>query len=205
MNLEELETLWQNQTAGAASAADPARAIPQLTQRLSRRALVLRLLLGCTVVGLALEVVPLLALNSTASAVPSVSVSVALIKFACHQALYAALAVFLVRRLRQHATRVRASSESIRAALAMNRAGVEAERRDYRRAAWFALSATALMLWSAYLNQAVARDGLAAFWPRAAFVLGFVAVVAVVAWRDYRTRLEPECRRLRELAEQWSG
>lgn len=204
MNLEELETLWQNQFPGAASGADPARAIPQLTQRLSRRALVLRLLLGCTLAGLALEFLPLVALSSAAAAVPPVGAGVALIKFACHQALYAALAVFLVRRLRQHATQVRASGESIRAALAMNREGVEAERRDYRRAAWFALPATALMLWSAYLNQAVARDGLAAFWPRAAFVVGFVAVVAAVAWRDYRTRLEPESRRLRELAEQWS-
>ena len=135
---------------------------------------------------------------------PPVGAGVALIKFGCHQALYVALAVFLVRRLRQHATQVRASGESIRAALAMNREGVEAERRDYRRAAWFALPVTALMLWSAYLNQAVARDGLAAFWPRAAFVLGFVAVVAAVACRDYRMRLEPESRRLRELAEQWS-
>lgn len=38
---------------------------------------------------------------------------------------------------------------------------------------------------------------------RAAFVLGFVAVVAAVAWRDYRARLEPESRQLRELAEAW--
>lgn len=205
MNLEELDSLWQNQAAATATDEEAARAIPQLAQRLSRRALVLKLLLGCTVVGLALEFVPLVGLSPASAATPGLGMSAALTKFACHQALYAALAVFLVRRLRQHAAQVRGSGESIRAALAMNRDGAEAEMRDYRRAAWFAVPATALMLWSAWLNQAVAREGLTAFWPRAAFVLGFVTVLAAVAWRDYRARLEPESRRLRALAEQWGA
>lgn len=205
MNLEELETLWLKQPAGAASTADAARAMPQLAQRLNRRALVLKLLLGCTLVGLAFEFVPLVARWTTPPAMWGPGAAWTLAKFACHQVLYAALAVFLVRRLRQHAAQVRASAESIRMALAMNLAGVEAERADYRRAAWFAVPATALMLWSAGLNQAVAREGVSAFWPRAAFVIGFVAVIAAVAWRDYRARLEPEHRRLRALAEQWGG
>lgn len=201
MNLEELETLWLKQPASAARPAEAAHAIPPLTRHLSRRALVLQLVLGGTLAGLALEFVPLAARWSASAP----SHAVVLAKFACHQALYAALAVFLVRRLRQHAAQVRGSGESIRAALAMNLAGVEAERADYRRAAWFALPATALMLWSAWLNQAVAREGVSAFWPRAAFVLVFVATIAAVAWRDYRARLEPEHRRLRALAEQWGA
>lgn len=205
MNLEELETLWLKQPAGAARPAEAVRAIPPLTRHLSRRALVLQLVLGCTLAGLALEFVPLAALWSESAAATGARFAVVWVKFACHQALYAALAVFLVRRLRQHAAQVRGSGESIRAALAMNLAGIEAEQADYRRAAWFALPATALMLWSAWLNQAVARDGVAAFWPRAAFVLVFVATIAAVAWRDYRARLEPEHRRLRALAEQWGG
>ncbi|WP_438481806.1 hypothetical protein [Oleiharenicola lentus] len=206
MNLEELEALWRTQPVRPAS--DPAvvaRKISQQTARLNRRAFILKLLLGGTIVGLVLELEPLAQLLRAHPAVDSLRFAALLAKFICHQILYAALAVFLVRRLRQHAARVRASSDSLRAGLMANLAGVEVELGDYRRAAWFAIPATALMLWSAYLNQAVAREGLSAFWPRAAFVIGFMAIVAVIARRDYRARLQPEHQHLRQLSAEWDA
>jgi hypothetical protein len=203
MKPEELESLWQQQPAGAPSVAAAEQITRQLTQHLDRRSLYLKLLLGCTAVGLLLEFEPLSRLLRTQPAYEGFRFAAELTKFFCHQALYAALFVFLVRRLRQQAQHVRASGESLRTAMAMSLAGVEDEMADYRKAAWFALPATALMLWSAWLNQAVAREGPAAFWPRAAFVLVFCGVLAAVARFYYQARLTPERQRMRELADGW--
>jgi hypothetical protein len=205
MSLEELESLWQKQPVGTATAAEAERVARQLKHRLGRRSLYLKLLLACTLVGLVLELEPLFWLLRSHFSTDGVGFAAALVKFICHQVLYAALVVFLICRLRQHAQQVRASGESIRTAFAMSLAGVETEMHDYRRAAWFAVPAMALMIWSAYLNQAVAREGLAAFWPRSAFVIGFATMVTAIARHYYRTQLGPERKRLRELVGQWES
>jgi len=199
MKLTELETLWQQQPA--APTGDLTREIPR---RLDRRSLYLKLMLFSTGVGLLRELEPLSRLLSSRPS-DGFRFGAELVKFCCHQALYGALFVFLFRRLRQHGQQVRASAESVGAGLAMSLKVVEGEMGDYRLAAWFALPGTALMLWSAWLNQAVARAGVVAFWPRAAFVLAFVAVVAVVARWHYRARLVPERDRLRAFARDWRG
>lgn len=203
MNLEELESIWQRHSTGAVTAADAQRVAGRLTRHLDRRSLYLKLLLGCTAAGLLLEFEPLFRLLRTQPAYDGFRFGAELTKFFCHQALYAALFVFLLRRLRQQAERVRSSGESLRTAMAFSLTGVEAEMADYRKAVWFAGPVTALMLWSAWLNQAVAHEGLPAFWPRAAFVLGFCGALAAGARYYYTARLRPECNRLRELAEGW--
>ncbi len=203
MNLAELESLWQRQPAGGPDRAASEQIKRQLTQHLDRRSLYLKLLLGCTVIGLLLEFEPLFRLVRAEPAYPGFRFGAELAKFFCHQALYGTLFVFLYRRLQQQAQKVRASGESLRTAVAMSLAGVEGEMADYRKAAWFAVPATALMLWSAWLNQAVAREGFAAFWPRAAFVLVFCGTLAAVARYYYVARLKPEAKRLHDLAAGW--
>jgi hypothetical protein len=204
MNFEELESTWQKHATGAAPAADAARLAGQLARDLDRRSLYLKLLLGCTAVGLLLEFEPLFRLLQSRP-YAGFRFGAELAKFACHQVIYAALFVFLIRRLRQHARHVRASGESIRQALGTRLAALEAEMGDYRRAAWFAVPMTVLMFWSAWLNQAVAREGWAAFWPRAGIVFGFVLVVIGVAAWYYRHRLVPERDRLAAAQADWGA
>jgi hypothetical protein len=203
MKFEELESAWHMQSAGTATAAEAQRVARHVAQGLDRRALYLKLLLGCTAVGWLLEFEPLFQLLRARPGVDGLSYAASLAKFLCHQALYGAFMVFLVRRLRQHAQQVRASGESLQAAASMSLTAVESEVRDYRRAGWFALPMTALMLWSAWLNQAVAREGLTAFWPRAALVIGFVTIVTLVARHYYFTQLLPGCEQLRTVAQRW--
>jgi hypothetical protein len=198
MNLEELESAWQMQSAGTATAADAERVTRQVAQGLDRRALYLKLLLGCTAVGWLLELEPLSQLLRT-RAPAGLGFPELFAKFLCHQVLYGVLIVFLLRRLRQHAQQARASGESLHAAAVMSLTAVESEVRDYRRAGWFAVPMSGLMLWSAWLNQAVA------FWPRAAFVIGFVALVTLVARHYYSTRLLPDYERLRGVAQRWKA
>jgi hypothetical protein len=205
MNLNELESLWHQQPAGASNPAAAVEMTRRLTQRLDRRSLYLKLLFGCTLAGLLLEFEPLFRLLRTQPAYEGFRFGAERAKFFCHQALYGTLLVFLFRRLRQQAQQVRASGESLHTAVAMSLAGAEGEMADYRKAAWFALPATALMLWSAWLNQAVAREGFAAFWPRAAFVLSFCAALAAVARYYYTSQLAPERQRLRDLARDWGN
>ena len=205
MNFNELESLWQQQPAGIPTGTAAAQLTRQLTQRLDRRSLYLKLLLGCTAIGLLLELEPLSRLLRTQPAYAGFRFWAELAKFFCHQALYAVLFVFLFRRLRQQAQQVRASGESLRTAVAMSLAGIEGEMADYRKAAWFALPAMGLMLWSAWLNQAVAREGWVAFWPRAVFVLVFCSALAGLARYYYGARLTPERKRLRELAGEWGN
>ena len=126
-------------------------------------------------------------------------------KMALHEALYLPALVFLIRRLREHNRQVRAAGESVGTTLALSLDSLEARMRDYRWAAWFAIPMTALTLFSAYASQAVVREGLAAFWPRAAFVIGFAMVVGAIGTWHYRAHLGPERKRLRELAAAWAG
>lgn len=205
MKFEELESAWQMQSAGTVTAAQAQRVTRHVAQGIDRRALYLKLLLGCTAVGWLLEFEPLFQLLRVHPGVDGFGFAASLAKFLCHQVLYGAFIVFLLRRLRQRAQQARASGESLHVAADMSLAAVESEVRDYRRAGWFAVPMAVLMLWSAWLNRAVAAEGIAAFWPRAAFVIGFMAIATLVARRYYFTQLLPDCERLRTVAHRWKA
>jgi hypothetical protein len=200
MKFDDLETTWKRQPAAAPDAAAATAAAYVLNREVARGSFYLKVLICCFSLGLVLELEPLF---RVLAGKPGAGIT--LLKMIAHEALYVPALIFLIRRLREHRVRVRACGESLRTAMGQLLASVEARMWDYRWMGWFAVPATALALWSAYANQAVAREGIVAFWPRAAFVLIFVAVGGAIGAWEYHQRLVPERNRLRELADGWNA
>lgn len=200
MKFDELENTWSRQSTPASDAAVAAAAARVLNQKVTSDSFYLKVIIGCFSLGLVAELEPLFRVIAGKP-----GAGLILLKMIAHEAIYVPALLFAIRRLQEHRVRVRACSESLRTAMGLLLASTEARMRDYRWLAWFAIPATGLALWSAYANQAVAREGIAAFWPRAAFVLAFVAIGGAIGAWEYHRRLVPERTRLRELAEGWKN
>lgn len=203
MKFEDIESTWGLQQPAGPASADLNALRKQLTAKLGQRRRLLVIGIVACVIGLvAMQAVFIANLYAVRQSPPWT--------FAVHlllnQGLNFALLFELVRTIRRHRRLAGGRADSIRAVLELSLRNVADQIWEYRFGRWIIPALMGSALLSAYLNNPVSRVGWDAFAWRAASIVAVFGLIALLAWRHYRYRLQPEQDRLKAtLAELQEG